>query len=131
MRAVIDTNIIVSAYLGGALEVILRSFKDEQFTMIASKAIVDEYFKVLKRPKFRFEYADLDDFASLLVNIAEFVTPAMAVTAVVSDPSDNIFLEAALAGKADYVVSGDAHLLELKTFGGIPILTAREFIELL
>ncbi len=39
------------------------------------------------------------------------------------------FLEAALAGIAAYVVSGDSHLLELKTFRGIPILTAREFIE--
>ncbi|RLT42119.1 MAG: putative toxin-antitoxin system toxin component, PIN family [Chloroflexi bacterium] len=131
MRAIIDTNIVVSAYLGGRLEIILRSFKEDKYTLIVSKAIADEYFLVLKRPRFRIDSEALDDFASLLVSKAEFVTPFTPVTAIKSDPSDNIFLEAALAGKADCVVSGDAHLLDLKTFGAIPILTAREFIELL
>jgi predicted nucleic acid-binding protein len=51
------------------------------------------------------------------------------VTAVEADPSDNKFLEAALEGKAIYLVSGDNHLLDLKTFRGILILTARDFIE--
>ena len=129
MRAVIDTSIIVSAYLGGVLAIILRSFKEDKFTLIASKSIADEYFRVLKRPKFKIDSDALDDFSSLLVNKAEFVTPLTNVTAVKVDPSDNRFLEAALEGKVDYVVSGDAHLLELGSFEGIPILTAREFIE--
>jgi len=111
------------------LAIILRSFKEDKFTLIASKSIADEYFRVLKRPKFKIDSDALDDFSSLLVNKAEFVTPLTNVTAVKVDPSDNRFLEAALEGKVDYVVSGDAHLLELGSFEGIPILTAREFIE--
>ena len=45
------------------------------------------------------------------------------------DPTDNKFLDAALAASADYVVSGDAHILDLESFRGIPILTARKFID--
>lgn len=128
MRVVIDTNIIVSAYLGGSLEIILRSFKADQFTLIVSKAIVDEYLSVLSRPKLYIEQSEQDDFAALLLLKAEFVSPQETVTVVEADPSDNKFLEAALQGKAIYVVSGDSHLLGLKTFRDIPIITAREFV---
>ena len=131
MRAVIDTNVIVSAYLGGALEVILRSFKEEKFILIVSRPVTDEYFRVLQRPKLHVERGELEDFASLLVSKAYFVVPRRAVTAVAADPSDDKFIEAALEGKADCIVSGDEHLLALKAFRGISILTARKFIELL
>ena len=60
---------------------------------------------------------------------AKFVIPSEAIAAIESDPSDNKFLEAALAGKAKHIVSGDNHLLELKTYRGISILTAREFLD--
>jgi putative PIN family toxin of toxin-antitoxin system len=129
MRVVIDTNVIVSAYLGGALEGILRAFQAGSFNLIVSKAITDEYFDVLRRPKFQIESDEFDDFASVLIIKADLVSPQTTITAIESDPSDNKFLEAALEGKADYIVSGDAHLLELKAFRGIPILSAREFLE--
>ena len=94
-----------------------------------SRAIIDEYFEVLRRPKFQIESEEFDDFASLLIIKADFVTPLKPITVIVSDPSDNKFLEAALEGKADFIVSGDAHLLGLEAFQGIPILTARKFLE--
>lgn len=131
MWVVIDTNIIVSAYLGGSLEVILRSLKSDKFSLIVSKAIVDEYLSVLSRPKFHIEQSEQDDFVALLLLKAEFVSPMETVHAIEADPSDNKFLEAALQGKAIYVVSGDNHLLELKTFRDIHIITAREFIDLI
>jgi len=71
MRVVIDTNIIVSAYLGGALEAVLKTFKAGTFELVVSKAIIDEYFNVLTRPKFKVERGELDDFASLLMRKAE------------------------------------------------------------
>jgi len=128
MRVVIDTNIIVSAYLGGVLEEILKAFKAGKFTFIVSKSIAEEYLRVLSRPKFKIERDEIDDFASLLVSKAEFVMPTETIAAIPSDPTDNKFLEAAVEGKAIYIVSGDSHLLELKTFRGIEILTAKEFI---
>lgn len=131
MRVVIDTNIIVSAYLGGSLKVILRSFKVDKFTLIVSQAIIDEYLSVLSRPKFHIEQTEYDDFTALLLLKAEFVSPLETVIAIEADPSDNKFLEAALQGKAIYVVSGDSHLLELKAFRNIPIITARGFIDMI
>jgi predicted nucleic acid-binding protein len=50
---------------------------------------------------------------------------------VEDDPSDNIFIEAAVAGKAKLIVSGDGHLLNLGSFRDIPIITAKEFLEML
>jgi uncharacterized protein len=131
MRVVIDTNVIVSAYLGGALEVILRAFQTGKFQLVVSKAIVDEYFDVLKRPKFKIEFDEFNDFAALLLNKAEFVTPTETLSIIQSDPSDDKFLEAAQKGKVTCVVSGDGHLLELSSFRGIKIISARDFIALL
>jgi uncharacterized protein len=65
---------------------------------------------------------------ALLLNKAEFVSPSDTVSIIIADPTDNKFLEAALSGKADFIVSGDHHLLELKEFRNIPIITGQEFI---
>jgi predicted nucleic acid-binding protein len=56
MRIVVDTNIIVSGYLGGALEAIIIAWKSGKFTLVVSAAIVDEYLSVIKRPKFQIEH---------------------------------------------------------------------------
>ena len=129
MRVVIDTNIIVSGYLGGSLEAIIVAWKSGKFTLVVSAAIVDEYLTVLKRPKFKIARAELDDFSALLLDKAEFVIPLESIHAVSVDASDDKFLEAAIAGKASLIVSGDGHLLELETFRDIPIVSARKFIE--
>jgi putative PIN family toxin of toxin-antitoxin system len=128
MRVVVDTNIIVSGYLGGALEGIIVAWKAGKFALVVSKAIADEYLKVLRRPKFKIERAEVDDFAALLLTIADFVIPLESINAIPADTTDNKFLEAAVEGKANLIVSGDGHLLELETFRNIPIITAREFI---
>jgi len=129
MRVVVDTNIIVSGYLGGSLEAIIVAWKSGKFSLVVSAAIVEEYLTVLKRPKFKIERTELDDFSALLLDKAEFVIPLENIDAISADPSDNKFLEAAIAGKVNLIVSGDGHLLELETFHDIPIITAREFVE--
>ena len=129
MRVVIDTNIMVSAYLGGALKAIIVSWKSGKFTLVVSDAISAEYHEVLKRPKFQIERAELDDFFALLLDKAEFVIPLETINVITSDSLDNKFIEAAIAGKAKLIVSGDNHLLELKSFKDIPIITAKEFIK--
>ncbi len=116
MRVVIDTNIIVSGYLGGSLEAIIVAWKSGKFPLVVSAAIIDEYLKVLKRPKFKIERAELDDFSALLLDRAEFVIPLEEINAIPTDSTDNKFVEAAIAGKVGVIVSGDSHLLELKHF---------------
>lgn len=131
MRIVFDTNIFISAILGGSVGVIINQWRDGKFTLVVSEAIVREYLDVIYRPKFKISAEEISATTDYLLKTAEFVTPLKELIAVEADPSDDKFLETALQGEADYVVSGDNHLLELKTFRGIPILTAREFIKLL
>jgi len=128
MRAVLDTNILVSAVLGGALKIIVDEWKSGKFTLIVSDAIAREYLEVINRPKLRIAVDEIATTTEYLLKTAEFVTPQETVSVIEADPSDNKFLEAALEGKAIYVVSGDSHLLELKSFREIQIISAREFI---
>jgi putative PIN family toxin of toxin-antitoxin system len=129
MRVVIDTNVMVSAYLGGALRTLIVSWKSGKFSLVVSDAIAAEYREVLKRPKLKIEPAELDDFFALLLDRAEFVIPIETINVITDDPSDNKFIEAAIAEEARLIVSGDSHLLELKSFRDISIITAREFMD--
>ena len=130
MRSVvIDTNVMVSAYLGGRLETIIVAWIEGKFVLTVSNQIVNEYINVLSRPKFKIARAELDDFAALILSKAEFVVPGESIRVVEADPSDNKFLEAAVTGQADYIISGDKHLRDLKEFRGIAILTPSAFLE--
>jgi len=129
MRVVIDTNVFISSLLGGRLGIIIDEWKTGKFTLIISEAIAHEYLDVINRPKFSIPWQEIVDITDYLFKTVEFVTPLESVNVIEADSTDNKFLEAALQGKVDYVVSGDAHLLDLKTFRDISILTAHEFIE--
>jgi putative PIN family toxin of toxin-antitoxin system len=131
MRVVLDTNIIVSAYLGGVLEGIIVAWKSGEYTLVVSKEIAEEYLDVLRRPKLKIEKTEIDDFAALLLDRAEFVIPLEALNVIEDDPSDNKFLEAAVAGNAKFIVSGDNHLLDLESFQKISIIAARQFVDML
>jgi putative PIN family toxin of toxin-antitoxin system len=128
-RVVIDTNVMVSAYLGGRLETIIVAWIEGKFVLTVSNQIVNEYINVLSRPKFKIARAELDDFAALILSKAEFVVPGESIRVVEADPSDNKFLEAAVTGQADYIISGDKHLRDLKEFRGIAILSPSAFLE--
>ena len=128
-RVVIDTNVMVSAYLGGRLETIIVAWIEGKFVLTVSNQIVNVYINVLSRPKFEIARAELDDFAALILSKAEFVVPGERIRVVEADPSDNKFLEAAVTGQADYIISGDKHLRDLKEFRGIAILTPSAFLE--
>ena len=115
--------------LGGQVGKINDAWKEGRFTLVVSEDIISEYLDVLSRPKLHLT-ADL--VSTILAHVqrkAETVTPTESIDAVAVDPSDNKFLETAAAAKVDCIVSGDNHLLNLRSFRGIPILTARDFIE--
>ena len=128
-RVVLDTNIIVSSALGGALEFILDKWADDAFTVIVTSEILAEYFEVINRPKFRLKQATIDRITRYSYQFAEFVVPEERIQFIEADPKDDKFLEAAVAGNAETIVSGDNHLLELKEFRAIPILSARAFLD--
>jgi uncharacterized protein len=128
-RVVIDTNVMVAAFLGGRLEAIIVAWIAGNFVLTVSNQIVSEYINVLSRPKFKITRGELDDFVALILSKAEFVLPEESIHVIEADPSDNKFLEAAVTGRVDFIVSGDKHLRDLKEFQGIAILAPSAFLE--
>ncbi|GAB4539331.1 MAG: putative toxin-antitoxin system toxin component, PIN family [Anaerolineales bacterium] len=128
-RVVLDTNIIISSALGGALVLVLEKWDAGKFTVIVTTDVVSEYFEVLNRPKFGLKQETIDKIANYIYQFSEFVVPEEKIRFVEDDPKDDKFLEAAAAGKVDFIVSGDKHLLDLKEFRSIPIITGREFLN--
>ena len=133
MRAVIDTGVLVSALIHpqGTTGEVLRALRDGRFTAVYSTPMIVEIIDVLGRPRIRSKYhIQLDDI-SALVNLirlrGDLVVPTRIVTAC-RDPKDNKFLEAALAGEAEALTSGDADLLALHLFEGLNILRPAEFL---
>lgn len=131
MKVVLDTNVLVSGILvqGSAPSEILKDFRDGQWTLILSGAILEEYGRVLIRKKFGLPTANVEGILRLIEDKAIKVIPSEHFTVVHQDPSDNEFLDVAVEGNADFIVSGDQHLLILKRFHGIPILLPSEFLK--
>ena len=133
MRAVVDTGVLVSALIRprGAIGDVLRALRDGRFIPIYSTAMVVEIVDVLGRPKFQVKYHIQPDDITVLINLlrlrGDLVVPEREITAC-RDPKDNKFLETALAGAADTIVTGDDDLLVLDPFEEIDILRPTEFL---
>lgn len=129
MRVVLDTNVFVSAVLGGRLSAVLDAWELGRFILLVSTDILGEYRNVLARPKFGLNIVDVDNIIGYIFHKAAFVTAAHPLGMISEDPTDDKFLKVAVAGQADYIVSGDSHLLRLKAVKGIPIITATDFLN--
>ena len=132
MRAVIDTNILISFAIrpNPAFEKIFDYIAAHGVSLV-SDATLDELIDVLSRDKFR-KYIPLDrsmEYVDWYAAISEHVAITEHVVACV-DPKDDKFLSLAVSGKADCIVAGDCHLLDMKRFNGIPIYRPAEFVSL-
>lgn len=130
-RVVFDTNILISGYLwrGSARQAIDR-VRHGEWTLLVSEETIDELIRVLAYDKFGLTPIEIQPIIEDLIGISEIVVVTTIVTAIATDPTDNIFLALALDGQADMVVSGDHHLLDLKYYREIPIVTIRRFLQL-
>jgi putative PIN family toxin of toxin-antitoxin system len=129
MRVVADTNVFISALMFGGLP---GRFLDlalgHRFTLVTSRALLDEPDEKL-RGKFAVSERDAQAIRAKLEGNASVVDPNFELNAVSDDPDDNRVLECAVAGKADFIVSGDRHLLRICNYAGIAIVTVRQFLE--
>lgn len=130
LGVVLDTNVLVSAlgFGGPPLDALLRTF-DDDFRLLASDETLDELERVMTYDRLPFTDADRTQYLAILRREADIVQSDDVVD-IVRDPDDDKFLEVALAGDADYVVSGDRDLLDLESFRGTNIVTPDEFIEI-
>ena len=133
MRAVVDTNILIRALIKprGTVGPILSRLRDGDYTLVYSTPILDELIEKLALPrirrKYRLEEAEIEALVALIALRGELVVPARKVK-VCRDPADDMFIEAAVAGAAEYVVTGDKDLLALKTFETVRFVTPRTFL---
>ena len=136
IRAVVDTNVLVSGIISahGAPRQIVNAWHQRQFTLLTSALIVAEVTRVLHYPHLQTTYQLSEEDILLardaLLNDALVLEDLYQVTRS-RDPKDDIFLACALEGHADYLVSGDAHLLGIKYYHGAQIVTPRQFLDLL
>lgn len=127
-RAVLDTNVLLSAILfGGKPEQLLKRTRHGQITALTSDCILLELAQVLTN-KFSWEQVEVSETVRLLSRNMDIVEPVHKLR-VLSDDADNRILECAIEGNADTIISGDHHLLELGEFKGIEILTPSDFLE--
>lgn len=129
MRVVADTNVFLSALLFGGLPgAFLDLALHGKFALVTSKALLDELDEKL-RGKFAIPDGDARLIRAKLEGHAAVIEPGIELHAVADDPDDNRVLECALAGKAEFIVSGDRHLLRMVSYEGIAIVSIRQFLD--
>lgn len=137
MRVVLDTNVLVSAAImpGGKSDQILRQ-ASLKFELLTSEYILSELIRVLRRTHIQRKYRDRvtpknqEEYFAALWAIAQLVETHTKLE-VVADPKDDAVLACALDGQADYLVTGDPHLLALQKFRDIQIVTPAQFLKVL
>ncbi len=133
MRAVVDTNVLLSGLLWrGAPHALIGHVRAGALGLISSPALLAELAEVLARTKFRaiLAQAAIDPGRMLaeLRQLAEIIEPPPLSARVSRDPDDDAVLALAVAARAELIVSGDGDLLSLGAHGGIPIIAAAEAI---
>ena len=136
MRTVLDANIFVSALISarGTPAAIVRRWLTGEFDVLISEPIIDEILRVTAYEKLQ-KYERLRDtrvaFVQLLTKQAVWVEPEDRLQIGAADESDTRYIECAVTGAAQYVVSGDAHLLNVAEYQGIRIVSPAAFLSLL
>ena len=129
MRVVFDTNVIISALLfGGKPKEAVDLCLAGQIEVCVSPPLIEELVGVLEN-KFQAPREWVLESVSVLRANSKLVDPQEAIQAIKDDSMDNRVLECAVSGRADFIISGDHHLLDLKSFRGIKILSVREATE--
>jgi putative PIN family toxin of toxin-antitoxin system len=136
LKVVLDANVWISALLwGGKPAEIVKVAGDRQFVIFLSEEIVREISQVLTYPRIvkMYQPAGLgyEDLIEEVLKIGKFVQVTEKVSAVVSHPADDKFIDCALAAGAGYLVSGDKHLLNLGSYKKIRILSVNEFLQVI
>ena len=137
MRVLMDTNVLVSTAikpLGKPAQIFQRAAT--RFELLCSEYILEELAEVLVRPHLQKKYKDLlaperrERFIALVRFLAVMVD-AQTRLDMVSDEDDNKILAGAVDGRADFLVSGDPHLLKLRQYGGCKIVSPAQFLAIL
>ena len=133
-KVVLDTNVLISGVIASGYSAsILDAVRREEIKLVTSAHLLEEFIEVISRRHITRKYPKAAEEAEALLDFLRAYAILKAgipeATAVSPDRDDDFVLACALDGLVDCIVSGDPHLLDLKEYEGIPILTPREFVE--
>lgn len=136
MRITVDTNVLISAtFWDGDSSKIIGKVEADEIKLILSQEILQEYAEVLQSKEIQDKIGDkglmLKQTVQKIASIATIVYPINKIDVVKADPDDNKVIECAVQGKVDYIITRDKHLLNLKTYDGIRIITPKELFDML
>ena len=135
LKAVVDTNLFISGLFGeGSLSAKLQDLWIKQtFELVTSIEIMKEVSRVLHYPRIRQQFNIKEEtirrFFRLVFRKSIVTKDLYTTDKITDDPTDNKFLACALEGQADFIISRDPHLRNLKQFHGIPIVDVKDFLE--
>lgn len=131
VRVVVDTYVLVSALIddGKPRKLVLELL--DRHTVILSRQMLAENADVLLRDKFKITNSQVDRFVSSLVQISTIVPDNANFKVVLEDPDDDVVLNAAYMGRAEFIVTGDKHLLVLKQFKKTRIVNVNQMLNIL
>jgi uncharacterized protein len=133
MRVVVDTNILIRALIKpqGTVGPVLSRLRNDEYILVYSAPMFDELVEKLALPRIRHKYhlekAQIEALIALIALRGVLVIPDRKIK-VCRDPDDDMFTDAALAGGAEYVVTGDTDLLTLERFETVRFVTPRTFL---
>ena len=130
IRVVVDTNVFISSFFGGNPRKIIDLWKQDRIQLCLSQAIVEEYVEVLLRLGLK-DKSEIKELLSLFSKGGNtlFTSATHPVSLVIADPDDNKFIECAVALEAAHIISGDKHLLNIRKYLNIKIISPLVFLE--
>ncbi|MFA5993230.1 MAG: putative toxin-antitoxin system toxin component, PIN family [Candidatus Pacearchaeota archaeon] len=135
MRVVLDTNVLVSGtFWTGVSFKILKMIDSGKFSLILSPEIINEYYETINFDeiieKVNMKNLIANEIVQKVISNSMIVKSLQKLDIVKEDSDDNIILECAVEGNAEYILSYDRHLLNLKEFNNIKILAPEEFLNI-
>ena len=133
-KMTLDTNILVSAtfWTGDSFKIVDK-INQKKIVCILSDEIISEYLKVVNSDEIIDKVANksliISKAAQNVISNSQIINPTVRLNVVKEDAADNKIIECAIAGKSDFIITNDNHLLKLKEYCGIKIVAPKEFLE--
>jgi len=131
MKIILDANIFISSFFWGGnpkkvVERVITGIDD----LFITKEIIEELEDVVKRPKFHADNDRINYFINAVEEISNKITPQKLIKGGSRDIKDNKYIECGIAANADFIISGDIHLLELKKYKNIKIVNVKDYLDI-
>ena len=133
MRIVLDTNVLISAIIhdGKPRLLLTRIIKNNDCVLVTSDKLLKEFVNVLGRSKFNLSDIEISEILDVVISTSDVKKLRSKLKVIKKDPDDDIVINTALDGYANYIVSGDSEILKIKTFERIQIVRVVEMLQLL